>query len=82
MSQDENKKHYDWSDKTILIADDEYMNFLLFEAILEETGAKVIHNMNGEMAIEEVKNNPDNNRIPLSNFTCYVLSLLLYLNTI
>lgn len=48
---------YNWQNKTILVVDDEYMNFLLFEAILEETNSKVIHAMNGEMAIEECLNN-------------------------
>ncbi|MBN2519462.1 MAG: response regulator [Bacteroidales bacterium] len=46
------KNKYNWENKTILVVDDEYMNYLLFEAILEETNSKVIHAMNGEIAIE------------------------------
>lgn len=50
-------KRFDWNKKTILVVDDEYMNYLLFEAILEETRSKIIYAVNGAMAIEECKNN-------------------------
>jgi len=42
---------------TILVVDDEYMNYLLFEAILEETNSRIIHAMNGKIAVEECLNN-------------------------
>jgi two-component system, cell cycle response regulator DivK len=46
-----------WEGKTILVVDDEYMNFLLFEAILVDTNANVIYAVNGKKAVEEyVKN--------------------------
>ena len=53
------KNKYNWENKTILVVDDEYMNYLLFEAILEETNSKVIHAMNGEIAIEVCDNNEE-----------------------
>ncbi len=51
------EKRFDWHKKTILIVDDEYMNYLLFEAILEETSSTVIHAINGAVAIEECQKN-------------------------
>jgi len=50
-------KRFNWNEKTILIVDDEYMNYLLFEAILEETNSKIIYAVNGAMAIEKCKSN-------------------------
>jgi CheY-like chemotaxis protein len=50
---------YKWDGKTILIVDDEYVNFLLFEAILEDTGTKLIHASNGEKAVQECLKNND-----------------------
>ncbi|MFC2136556.1 response regulator [Bacteroidota bacterium] len=52
-------KQFNWNKKTILIVDDEYMNYLLFEAILEETKSKVIYAVNGAVAIEECQNNKE-----------------------
>jgi CheY-like chemotaxis protein len=49
--------NYNWHDKTILIVDDEYMNYILFEAILEDTNAYLIHVTNGEQAIEKCMKN-------------------------
>ncbi len=49
--------NYNWHDKTILIADDEYMNYILFEAILDETNSYLIHVKNGEQAIEKCMKN-------------------------
>jgi CheY-like chemotaxis protein len=45
----------DWSDKTILIVEDVYNNFLLLETILQRTKAKVINVENGLKAVNTVK---------------------------
>jgi len=45
-------KDIDWSDKTILIADDIYTNFILLEAILKNTRARLIWAKNGKEAVE------------------------------
>ena len=44
-------KDIDWSDKTILIADDIHTNFILLEAILTDTRAKLIWAKNGMEAV-------------------------------
>ncbi|MBT3244654.1 MAG: response regulator [Bacteroidetes bacterium] len=46
----------DWTDKAILIAEDEDSNYLYLEAVLQKTGAKLIWARNGEEAIEACKN--------------------------
>ena len=51
------KSVYDWSGKTIVIADDIYTNFLLFEAIMKGTNVKLIWAKNGQEAIEKCLNN-------------------------
>ncbi len=45
----------EWTDKTILIAEDEDSNYLYLEAVLQKTGAKLIWARNGEEAIEACK---------------------------
>ena len=49
--------HVDWADKTILVADDIKINFLLLKALLVNTNAKIIWAEDGEQAIEYCKNN-------------------------
>jgi len=49
-------KEMDWTDKTILIAEDEDSNYLYLEAVLQKTGANIIWARNGEEAIEACKN--------------------------
>ena len=51
------KSAYDWSGKTIVIADDIYTNFLLFEAIMKGTNVNLIWAKNGQEAIEKCLNN-------------------------
>ena len=46
----------DWTDKAILIAEDEDSNYLYLEAVLQKTAAKLIWARNGEEAIEACKN--------------------------
>jgi CheY-like chemotaxis protein len=53
----ETVQHPDWSDKTILIVEDVYNNFLLLETILQPTKARVINVENGLKAVNTVKRN-------------------------
>lgn len=49
-----------WSNKLVLIAEDEEANFMLLEEILEESEIKIVRAKNGEEAIELFKENlPD-----------------------
>ncbi len=54
---------YNWSDKTILIAEDVDANFLFLEKILSDTNVKIIRAINGKEAIDIYKNNKDINLI-------------------
>jgi CheY-like chemotaxis protein len=47
-----------WSGKTILIAEDEIVNYMFLEVLFEETGAALIHASDGVQAIDAVKANP------------------------
>ncbi len=47
-----------WKEKTILIVEDEEINYLYIETLLKKTGAKVIHAWNGQQAVDIVKENP------------------------
>lgn len=42
-----------WPDKTILVAEDEPINYMLINKILEATGAKVVWVKNGQEAVEQ-----------------------------
>ena len=46
-----------WTGKTILIAEDEIVNYMFLEVLLEETGAILIHASDGQLAIDAVKSN-------------------------
>jgi PAS domain S-box-containing protein len=50
-------KNYFWAGKTILIAEDEEMNYLYLQEVLRETKANVIWKANGAAALAEVENN-------------------------
>ena len=50
-----------WKGKTILIAEDEIVNYMFLEVLFEETGAVLIHAGDGRQAIDAVKSNPDIN---------------------
>ncbi len=45
--------------KTILVAEDEWSNFMLVEAILNADNIKIIHALNGAEAIDEFRKNPN-----------------------
>ena len=48
-----------WKGKTILIAEDEIVNYMFLEVLFEETGAILKHAADGRQAIDAVKSNPD-----------------------
>lgn len=50
---------YDFSGKTILIAEDEDTNFLFLKALMRKTNAELVWARTGLMAIEAVKKNPN-----------------------
>ena len=52
-----------WKGKTILIAEDEIVNYMFLEVLFEETGAILLHASDGRQAIDTVKTNPDVNII-------------------
>ena len=49
----------DWSGNTILIAEDEELNFILIQGLMLRTKIKVLHAKNGIEAVKLYKENPD-----------------------
>lgn len=49
---------YDWSNKTILIAEDELINFRLLEVILAKTKVKLLHGTDGIETLKLFNANP------------------------
>ena len=47
----------DWSKITILVAEDEFVIYMLIEQILLETGATVLQAIDGEEAVRQCKDN-------------------------
>ncbi len=56
MEIDENNKGLSSNTKTILVAEDEDVNFLFLEIVLNNIGVKVLHAKNGKEAVELCKN--------------------------
>lgn len=52
-------ENYDFSGKTILIAEDEETNFMFLKALLRKTNVEIVWARTGLLAIEEVKAHPD-----------------------
>lgn len=48
------KPQYNWSEKKILVAEDEESNYLLIEAILKDTGVSLIHCVDGVELLEKI----------------------------
>jgi len=48
----ESSHEYNWTDKTVLIVEDEKVNFLYFEELLIGTGIEVIYAKNGKIAVD------------------------------
>jgi len=59
MENDEEniEKKYDWSGKTILVAEDDMFNLIILEETLKEANVDVITVENGEEAVKEYKKN-------------------------
>lgn len=53
------KDEYDWSSKTILIAEDTEMNYLFLVEALKPSNVKLLRAKDGEEAIEIFKDNPE-----------------------
>jgi two-component system, cell cycle response regulator DivK len=51
--------NFDWSGKTILIAEDDSFSFLYLKEILSNTGVKLVHAENGLRAFSECLKNTD-----------------------
>lgn len=51
------KPNYNWSDKIILIAEDNESNFKFFQMMLKPTKVNILHAIDGKIAIELVNNN-------------------------
>ena len=43
---------YNWKNKTILVAEDDYMNYVFIEEVLTETEATLIHAQDGQKALD------------------------------
>lgn len=57
------KMEHDWSDKTILVAEDEETNYSFIKAALRRTGVQIIWVQNGKLAVEECLTNPSINLV-------------------
>lgn len=56
VNQDPENK---WSEKTILIAEDDNINFMLLQKIMKSKGYKIIRAQNGKEAVDICLNNPN-----------------------
>ncbi|MCB2195461.1 MAG: response regulator [Bacteroidetes bacterium] len=54
----DSSRNYDWSNKSILIADDELHNFIILEKAMKKTNINIFHAENGEEAVKIFKENP------------------------
>ncbi len=52
-------KEYNWRGKTILIAEDEEINYMFLERVLMSTNATLVRASNGQAAIDIVNSNPN-----------------------
>jgi len=52
-------QNYDWSGKTILVAEDVPTNYMLIEAVLSSTRVNLIWARNGQEAVEKCLDNND-----------------------
>ncbi|MDR3094046.1 MAG: response regulator [Bacteroidales bacterium] len=48
-----------WKDRTILIAEDEEVNYMFLEVLFEDTGATLIHASDGQQAVDLAKEHPE-----------------------
>jgi PAS domain S-box-containing protein len=52
-------QNINWEGKTILIAEDIMQNYLLMEALLRNSSVRLLHAINGQIAVDIVKTEPD-----------------------
>jgi len=52
-------QNINWRGKTILIAEDMMQNFMLVEALLRHSEVRLLHAINGQVAVDIVKSEPD-----------------------
>ena len=57
------KPNIDWSDKQILIVEDNNSSYLLLKSYLSQTKIKVLHTVNGNEAVSISKSSPDINLV-------------------
>ena len=57
-SNERGENDFSWQDKTVLIAEDEEINYLYLKAALSKTKAIILRAKNGKEAVEAVKCNP------------------------
>jgi CheY-like chemotaxis protein len=53
----ENMWHYNWAGKSILVVEDDHVNYSYLDALLKPTRAKVFHAGHGEAALEMLERN-------------------------
>jgi two-component system cell cycle response regulator DivK len=58
-----NFNDFNWSEKTILIGEDELINYRLLEVMLSKTNAKLLHGRNGRETLRLFAENPQINLI-------------------
>jgi len=52
-------QNINWEGKTILIAEDMMQNYLLLEALLKRSSVRLLHALNGQIAVDIVRSEPD-----------------------
>ena len=52
-------QNLNWGGKTILIAEDMMQNYLLIEALLKRSSVRLLHAVNGQIAVDIVRSEPD-----------------------
>ena len=63
VSQHDSNFIFDWSNSTILVIEDDIVNYKVTESILRTTGIKILHAQNGYKAIDYVLVNPQINLV-------------------
>jgi CheY-like chemotaxis protein len=58
LKTDPNELDYDWSDYTVLIAEDEETNFVYLETALQKTNVNILRAKNGKEAVELARVTP------------------------
>ena len=70
---EDNEKPYNWSDKTILVAEDDMFNLIILEETLKETNVNIITVENGLEAVAKYKENKNTIDIVLMDIQMPIL---------